>query len=148
MSDQELNQGVPHSSGLTGEDPGSSSSAHDSLQSDEVMENKMFSKQRRWRRYPVDMSVRIATHGPTRMQSCEGRGTDLSWRGLAVTAELDLEIGSQITVEFTPPFSDQAVTFRCFVRNRNGIHYGVEFITENDDDYNKAGELQHGLASM
>ena len=37
---------------------------------------------------------------------------------------------------------------RRFVRNRDGNHYGVEFITENDEDYRKAGELQAGLAAM
>jgi hypothetical protein len=51
-------------------------------------------------------------------------------------------------VEFTPPYSDQPTTFRGFVRNRDGNHYGVEFITENDDDYRKVGELHEGLSAM
>jgi hypothetical protein len=40
------------------------------------------------------------------------------------------------------------MTFRCFVRNRDGNCYGLEFITENDEDYRKSGELQAGLAAM
>ena len=98
----------------------------------------------------VDMpvQVRVTTQGPTRVVACHGQGTDLSCGGLAVTAEIDLPIGAQIGVEFIPPYSDQPITFRGFVRNGDGIRYGVEFITENDDDYRKTGELQEGLAAM
>ena len=109
-----------------------------------------FESQRRWPRFAVDMpvQVRVTTQGPTRVVACHGQGTDLSCGGLAVTAQIDLPIGAQIGVEFIPPYSDQPITFRCFVRNRDGIRYGVEFITENDDDYRKTGELQEGLAAM
>jgi hypothetical protein len=113
-------------------------------------ERMSFSSQRRWPRFAVDMpvQVRVTTQGPTRVVACHGQGTDLSCGGLAVTAEIDLPIGAQIGVEFIPPYSDQPITFRGFVRNRDGIRYGVEFITENDDDYRKTGELQEGLAAM
>jgi PilZ domain len=80
--------------------------------------------------------------------ACFGQGTDLSGGGLAFQADIDLPVGAQVGVEFTPPYSDHPVIFRCFVRNRDGNRYGVEFITENDEDYRKAGELQDGLASM
>ncbi len=72
----------------------------------------------------------------------------MSGGGLAVRADIDLPVGAQVGVEFTPPYSDQAMALRCFVRNRNGNLYGVEFITENDEDYRKAGELLEGLAAM
>jgi hypothetical protein len=106
--------------------------------------------QRRWPRFGVDFAVevRISTQGPTKVLACSGQGTDLSAGGLAFQADIDLSVGAQVGVEFTPPYSDQPVIFRCFVRNRNGNRYGVEFITENDEDYRKAGELQDGLASM
>jgi len=106
--------------------------------------------QRRWPRFAVDLpvQVRLTTQGPTRVVACEGQGTDISCGGLAVRADIDLPVGAQIGVEFTPPFSDQPMTFRCFVRNRDRNCYGVEFITENDEDYRKAGELQAGLAAM
>lgn len=105
---------------------------------------------RRWKRYCVDMpvQVRVTTQGPTRIISSEGQGSDISGGGLAVSVEVDLPVGSQIAVEFTPPSTDEPVVFRCFVRNREGYRYGLEFITENDDDYQKAGELQAGLAAM
>ncbi|MGA3089227.1 MAG: PilZ domain-containing protein [Terriglobales bacterium] len=105
---------------------------------------------RRWPRLTVDLPVhvRLTTQGPTRIVSCEGRGTDISVGGLAVNADIDLPVGVQVGVEFTLPYSDQPMNFRCFVRNRDGNSYGVEFITENDDDYRKSGELQAGLAAI
>jgi len=105
---------------------------------------------RRWPRYCVGMTVqvRVTTQGPTRMVTWEGHGTDISVGGLAVTVDSDLPIGSQVAVQFTLPCSDQSMTFRCFVRNRDGNRYGVEFITENDVDYRNAGELQSLLATM
>ena len=105
---------------------------------------------RRWKRYCVDMpvQVRVTTQGPTRIIASEGQGSDISGGGLAVSVEMDLPVGSQIAVEFTPPYTDEPVVLRCFVRNRDGYRYGFEFITENDDDYRKAGDLQAGLAAM
>ena len=105
---------------------------------------------RRWPRYCVGMTVqvRVTTQGPTRVVTWEGHGTDISAGGLAVTVDSDLPIGSQVAVQFTLPGSDQSMIFRCFVRNREGARYGVEFITENDEDYRKAGELQALLATM
>lgn len=109
-----------------------------------------FVTKRRCPRFAVDfpVQVRLTTQGPTRVVACEGQGTDISGGGLAVRADMDLSVGAQIGVEFTPPYSDRPMIFRCFVRNREGNCYGVEFITESDDDYRKAGELQAGLAAM
>lgn len=109
-----------------------------------------FVTKRRCPRFAVDLRVQVrsTTQGPTRSVTCEGHGTDISGGGLAVTANIDLFVGEQIGVEFTPPYSDQPITFGCFVRNRHGNCYGVEFITENDEDYRKAEELQLRLVAM
>src|SRR5271165_3423677 len=106
--------------------------------------------QRRSPRFAADfrVQVRLTTQGPTKVVVSEGHGTDISGGGLAVSADIDLPVGMQVGVEFTPPYSDQLMSFRCFVRNRDGNLYGVEFITENDEDYRKAGELLAGLAAM
>ena len=61
---------------------------------------------------------------------------------------MDLAVDDQVAVEFTPSYSPTPVSFRCFVRNCNGHRYGLEFITENDADYMKTGELQEALAAM
>ena len=113
-------------------------------------ESADFVAQRRWPRFCVGMTVqvRVTTQGPTKVVTWKGHGTDISAGGLAVTVDSNLPIGSQVAVEFTLPCSDQPMTFRCFVRNCDGNRYGVEFITENDDDYRNAAELQAALATM
>jgi hypothetical protein len=103
---------------------------------------------RRWPRFHVDVPVFVTTERPTRAASWRGRGSDLGGGGLAVVAEMDLTLGDQVIVEFAPPYSAQPVGFRCWVRNCLGNRYGLEFITENDLDYVKTGELQVGLAML
>jgi hypothetical protein len=107
-------------------------------------------KKRRHPRFTADfpVQVRLTTQGPTKAVACEGQGTNISGGGLAVRADIDLAVGAQVGVEFIPPYSQEPIAFRCFVRNRDGNLYGVEFITENDEDYQKAGELLEGLAAM
>jgi hypothetical protein len=99
---------------------------------------------RRWPRFLVNMAVQVTvrTQGPTKILSWLGQGTDISGGGLALTVASDLPIGLQIGVEFALPDSDHSLSFRCFIRNRDGQRYGLEFITENDEDYAKAAELQ------
>ena len=114
-----------------------------------VAQPEDFAGMRRWPRLPVDIAVQVTvkTQGPTKILSWEGKGTDISCGGLAVSVESDLPIGSQIGVEFTLPNSTRVMSLRCFVRNRDQQRYGVEFITENDDDYAHAAELQNLLSS-
>jgi hypothetical protein len=96
----------------------------------------------------MPVKVRVTTQGPTRALASEGHGTDISVGGLAVTADIDLPIGAQVGVEFMLPNSDQSMVFRSFIRNRDANRYGLEFITENDEDYQKVGELQAELAEL
>ncbi len=115
-----------------------------------IVEAAKYKNKRRWPRHAVDIlvQVRVTTHGPTRTVACDGHGTDLNGGGLAVIADIDLLVGAQVKVAFTPPYSEQPMTFRCFVRDRIGNRYGVEFITENDEDYRNIAELQQRLAVM
>jgi PilZ domain len=117
---------------------------------DQASAESVFAAKRRFPRFLVDIPVKVqvSTQGPTRVVSGEGQGTDLSLGGLAVSVDLNLAVGDQIAVEFSLPCSEQSISFRCFVRNRHGASYGVEFITENDDDYRKTAELHSALLAM
>ena len=105
---------------------------------------------RRWPRFAMDIPIQlqVTTQGPTKVLACAGQGTDISYGGLAVTANLDLPVGAQIGLELTPPCCNRPLIFRCVVRNRDENCYGVQFIIENDQDYRNAAELQAGLAAM
>ncbi len=103
---------------------------------------------RRWPRYKIDVPVRLITQKPTKVVIRQGRGRDLGGGGMAVFAGIELSIGDQVAVEFTPPYSGQPIRVRGFVRNRRGYTYGVEFITENDSDYINVGQLESILQTM
>jgi hypothetical protein len=67
---------------------------------------------------------------------------------MAILAPIDLTIGEQIAVEFSPPSSGQPIRVRAFVRNRKDQEYGIEFITENDIDYNTVQALESILRRL
>jgi PilZ domain-containing protein len=103
---------------------------------------------RRWPRHKLDLPVQVVAHGPTNVATAQGRGSELNCGGMAVSGGVELAIGAQIEVEFTPPCSAQPVRVRCFVRNRQRNTYGVEFITENDSDYENVGQIEATLGNM
>ena len=102
---------------------------------------------RRWPRYNIDVPVRLFTQLPKKV-AVQSRGKQLGCGGMAVVAAIDLAIGEQVAVEFTPPSSGQPIRVRAFVRNRKDQEYGIEFITENDIDYNTVQALEAILRSL
>ena len=106
-----------------------------------------YATRRRWPRYKMDVPVRVIK-GLTNVTIVQGRGSELNNGGMAIFAGTELSIGDQVLVEFTPPYTGQPIRVRCFVRNRAGYRYGVEFITENDDDYESVNRIETVLKSM
>ncbi len=100
-------------------------------------------KLRRWPRFAVKLPVRVYRDLPCGAD--EALGTNLNAGGMAVRTTVDLRVGDLISVEFTPPYGQQMVTTRCFVRNANRENYGVEFVTENDADYRAVGQIEYDL---
>lgn len=104
---------------------------------------------RRWPRYKkVDVPVRVITQGATKTVIATGCGSELNNGGMAVFAGTELSVGAQVAVEFTPPYSSDPIRVRCFVRNRAGYSYGVEFITESDHDYRSVHQIEAVLSSI
>jgi hypothetical protein len=67
---------------------------------------------------------------------------------MTVYAGIELSIGDQVGVEFTPPYSGRSIVVRCFVRDGGGGRYGVEFIAENDADYESVGQIESILRKV
>lgn len=103
---------------------------------------------RRWPRYKLNVPVQWVRQGPTNVVLVPGRGSELNCGGMAVSGGIDLAIGAQVAVEFTPPNCTQPVRVRCFVRNRECNTYGLEFITENDSDYANVAQIEAVLGNM
>jgi hypothetical protein len=107
-----------------------------------------FATLRRWPRYKIDVPVRLIAQRPTKVTVVPGRGRELGRSGIAVFAGIEVSIDEQVEVEFTPPYSGQPIRVRGFVRNRNGYTYGIEFIADNDVDYQNVGQLEVILKAM
>lgn len=103
---------------------------------------------RRWPRHKVDVPVSVILHGPGRAAAVQGLGSELNCGGMSVFLGIELAVGDQVGLEFTPPHSGCPITVRCFVRNGRSGRYGVEFITENDADYGSVGHLETVLKSL
>jgi hypothetical protein len=84
---------------------------------------------RRWARYQVDVPVMVMVQFGRETIVVKGRGSQLNCGGMAVFAPVELAIGAEIYVEFTPPYSSQPLTMTGVVRNCHRYSYGVEFIT-------------------
>jgi len=113
-----------------------------------VLPQPIHATARRWPRYKTEVPVQLVTLEPTDVAIVHGRGSDLNCGGMAVSSTVELTIGAQVAVEFPPPHSRQPVRARCFVRNRNRDTYGLEFITENDSDYESVGQIEAILGNM
>jgi hypothetical protein len=103
---------------------------------------------RRWPRYKIEVPVQLVTLEPTDVAVVQGCGSNLNCGGMALSGPVELTIGAQVEVEFTLPYSRQPVTARCFVRNRQRDSYGLEFITENDSDYESVAQIEAILENL
>lgn len=92
-------------------------------------ENKKldYSIQRRWKRYRVEMRLKVflKKDGPQRFTFAQG--SDISEGGLAAYIPLDLEPGENVEVEFIFPYSKDVVRVVAEVVNKNGFRYGMAY---------------------
>ncbi len=93
-----------------------------------------FSLPRRWGRFHLEVPVRLVVHRPAYASSVTGRGTELNEGGMCIFAGMELRLGDQVAVEFTPPYGDTPLRLWAVVRNRAGYYYGLEFLAENDGE--------------
>ncbi|HST10233.1 MAG TPA: PilZ domain-containing protein [Terriglobales bacterium] len=82
---------------------------------------------RRWPRYRLDVPIRLIVQTANKISVIVGRGNELNEGGMALTAGVELRLGDEIHIEFTPPYSGSPIRIRGVVRNRAGYRYGMEF---------------------
>ena len=80
---------------------------------------------RRWRRYPLDLPVRILFCSRLPAIAVIGRATVLSQGGMALFTGVDMELNDLIEVEFLIP---QPLKVMATVRSRCGYHFGLAFL--------------------
>ncbi len=103
---------------------------------------------RRYRRYKLDVPVRVIVHTDEKTRIIHGRGNELNEGGLAVSAGVELEIGDCVEVEFTPAYTGQPLRARAAVRNRNGYRYGLEFLIETAVDHERMEDIRVALQGV
>jgi len=101
-----------------------------------------YAKVRRWPRYKLDIPVRVVVTKQGKVKLVEGRGNELNEGGLTVFAGIELAIGEQIAVEYTPAYSGAPIRARVVVRDRRGYKYGVELLQETDEDRDSAERIR------
>jgi len=89
---------------------------------------------RRWPRSRLDVPLRVIVHGPSKTTVIVGRGNELNEGGMALTAGVELKLGDQTEIEFTPPYAVLPIRIRGVVRNRKEYRYGMEFVAESDQE--------------
>ena len=105
-------------------------------------------QERRWPRYKIDVPVRAVIHQPGRTLIRDGRGTEMSEGGMRLLLGVELGLGDEIEVEFTPPYSGNPIRVRSEVRNRNGYRYGVELVPEGMEERSEVTRLRLMLTAF
>jgi hypothetical protein len=97
---------------------------------------------RRWKRYALDVPVRVIVATTDKTKLYDGRGNELSEGGMAVTAGVELKPGDEAAIEFTPPYAGSPVRVRGVVRNRKGYRYGLEFLVAGPEESEQVSRLR------
>ncbi|HUB02205.1 MAG TPA: PilZ domain-containing protein [Terriglobales bacterium] len=118
------------------------------MSADVILPQTGYPTMRRWPRYKVDVPVRVITQGASKVAIVTGRGSELNLGGMTVFAGTELAMGAEVAVEFTPPYSSNPIRVRCLVRNRKGYRYGVEFITETEQDSCSVQQIEAVLSGL
>ncbi|HYG98801.1 MAG TPA: PilZ domain-containing protein [Terriglobales bacterium] len=118
------------------------------MTTDPVPQPPIYAVPRRFPRYHLNVPLRVIAQRPDKLSIIEGRGNELNEGGMAVFAGVELGIGDQIAVEFTPPYSGSPIRVRCTVRNRQGYHYGVAFMLEDASDSRRVDEIRAVLKGL
>jgi hypothetical protein len=103
---------------------------------------------RRWHRYKIDVPIRVIVHAGGTTRVFDGRGSELSDGGMALTAWTELRPGSEVDIEFTPPYSSSPIRITGKICNRTGYRYGVEFLARSDQETQRADRLLAMLTNM
>jgi hypothetical protein len=105
-------------------------------------------RQRRSVRYGFDVPLRVIFHKREQTLIREGRGTELSDRGICVVAIQEFGVGEKLQIEFTLPYSGEPIRVSSAVRNLNGLRCGCEFIPRDIGEQRDVTRLRQVLQSF
>ncbi len=103
---------------------------------------------RRWSRLKIHVPVTVVVRKQEKTVFVQARGQDLNEGGIGVFVGTELRIGEMVEISFTPPYQGNPMTARTVIRNRRGYTYGMEFITESQEDQKKVELIRSVLRTM
>lgn len=85
---------------------------------------------RRWKRYRVDVRLKVTYWKQGVKTVAFGQGSDVSEGGMAAYIPAELTKGENVDLELLLPYgaSKEPVTIKAAVRNRNDFRYGMEYV--------------------
>ena len=92
------------------------------------MVDEQYSVKRRWKRYKVDLRIKVSLVRDGEPTFLFGQGSDVSEGGLAAYIPAEFEVGEVVDAELKLPYSKDPVRIKAAVRNRNGFRYGLETV--------------------
>ena len=108
----------------------------------------VYEGKRRWPRHKIDVPVRAVIRKPDKTLIRDGRGMEMSEGGMCLFIGVELGLGEEIEVEFTPPYSGNPIRVRSEVRNRTGYRYGVEFVPQGKKERSEVARLRQMLKTF
>ena len=79
--------------------------------------------------------------------SCWGRSVEIGQDGIGATLTGSLETGEIVTLEIPLPLTPYPIKVRAIVRYRQGLRYGFEFLTLNDNQRDTVKRVCQYLAT-
>jgi PilZ domain len=103
---------------------------------------------RRFRRFKLDVPVRVIIQTEDCTRIVEGRGNELNEGGMAIQAGVELATDETVEIEFTPPYTSAPLRAHAQVRNRSGYRYGLEFLLDKPGDCERTMAIRIALQGM
>ena len=88
---------------------------------------------RRFPRFVIDVRLQVKMFQSGEFRTCWGRSTEMGQDGIGATLTGSLEPGEIVTLEIPLPLTPYPIKVRAIVRYRQGLRYGFEFLTLNDN---------------
>ena len=84
--------------------------------------------ERKWKRYKVDIRLRIRDWDNAEGAVSVVRSYELSEGGMSVYVSEALEVGTNVLTEFSLRDSSEPLRVKAVVRNQRGFRCGLEFV--------------------
>ena len=88
---------------------------------------------RRYPRFTIDVRLQVKMFQAGEFRTCWGRSTEMGQDGIGATLTGSLEPGEIVTLEIPLPLTPYPIKVLAIVRYRQGLRYGFEFLTLNEN---------------